>query len=174
MPPQPRQVVPPSPPPPQRPVDLRIGSAVKPPVVTHQIPPRPPDIRPRAVVRNAPSHQWIEPGEVIEIHGRRIRAGLFYFGSGMQAGNGYGPEPSLVEPAAPISEMGAEEAGIGTLYKPTYRNISGLDRAKYLDWLAAGRPPEEMRDIDGLLFLSGLERRYLAGATPTKESLAYA
>jgi len=112
--------------------------------------------------------RWIKQGEVVELGGRRIDVGLFFFGTNMKDALGYGPEPSLIDPLLSISQE--SETGIERYtYRHSYSEFGPNLRAGYIDWLAAGRPPSEMSDPFGFLFLSGIERRHLVGPELVQE-----
>ncbi|RYG41367.1 hypothetical protein EON79_20935, partial [bacterium] len=103
-------------------------------------------------------HRWVKPGEAVEIHGRRIDVGLFFFGDGMRDLLGWGFEPSLVDPSLPVERAEPPETR-SPAYNLSYRGLGENGRASLLDWMAAGRPAETMTDEQGLFFLSGIERR---------------
>lgn len=107
---------------------------------------------------------WRPPGETVEVRGAAINAGLIYFGSGLEALNGYGPEPALIDPKLSVDTRRVDWDGDGLDYWPSYSSIAPGSRAAYLNWLSRGRPQERIPLGYVFLFFYGLERRVLVDA----------
>lgn len=133
------------------------------PATGYKLPPPPPQtqmppVRPSAT---GPKHRWVLPKESVEIQGKVISAGYFFVGTHMPNVWKSGSDPSLVNPALSVA---AEPLADDTLpiFGFSYDSLGPAGRFEYLDWMAAGRPPEKMTERIGLFFLSGIERRFLA------------
>lgn len=132
-------------PPPKEPVLL--GEA-KPPAPGTPIP------KPATAPAGPRAWRWVQPGEKVELEGRTITCGLFYFGVKMSSQSMHGTEPSLIGPVPDrLSESDRQHSF-------SYRQLKSKARLGHLDWLAAGRPAETMTDADLALFVMGLERRH--------------
>lgn len=105
---------------------------------------------------------WQPPGTSIQIHGRTIPGGMLYVGSNVTGlYNGCPVEPALIDPKSKTRDRFRYAYPYQNNYwqTPSYHNLSPIDRAGYLDWLAAGRPSETLIYEYALLFLYGIERR---------------
>jgi pSer/pThr/pTyr-binding forkhead associated (FHA) protein len=136
-----------------------------PPIAATKIPPKVPATE---IVR------WVLPGQPVNIAGRTITVGLFYFGHSMKADNGYDIEPSLIDDLLEVRSKSNAETEVLPSYYVAYDNFSPEERARYLDWLADGRPPSKMVDSCGFLFLAGIERQYFSGAGDSSNGRAEA
>lgn len=112
--------------------------------------------------------QWYPPGEVVNIHGFRIK-GMVYVGDFLpscRTAHLYGrhreKEPSLItlaldvgkpNPMAPIDTLCQE------LDDLSYQRLNPVNRATYLQWLADGRQSDDILFHYVWLFYFGLERR---------------
>lgn len=108
-------------------------------------------------VSNLPA-RWIKNNDVIEIYGRKITKGFFYYGDDLESGNGFYSEPSLVDPLLEVTNSMNRMAGeIG--YWPSYEHISSGERGTYLDWLASDRKDVSFGISYIFIYFYGLERR---------------
>lgn len=112
--------------------------------------------------------QWYPPGEVVNIHGFRIK-GMVYVGEFLpscRTAHLYGrhreKEPSLItlaldvgkpNPMSPIDTLCQE------LDDLSYQRLNPVNRATYLQWLADGRQSDDILFHYVWLFYFGLERR---------------
>lgn len=112
----------------------------------------------RAQAQSAlPSADWIAQGGSATVHG--FATGDFvYVGHDLRALDGSGIEPSLIDPARPVSSY-ANTSGEGMTYWPSYSSISPASRAAYLQWLAGGRKDPNAYIGYVFIFFYGLERR---------------
>lgn len=115
--------------------------------------------------------RWIEAEEEIEIHGKKIAKGFFYYGESLYCDNGYYEEPSLVNPFLIISDV--EYQDTNGLYWPSYNRFSPDERASYLSWLASDRDNANCDISYVFVYFYGLERRsvldYLNGLVTDQE-----
>lgn len=115
----------------------------------------------RAVVKLlAQSRQaWRSPGTPVVIAGRRIDCGMIYAGAPIRSINSQSTvEPSLIDPSLQVGAGDASSLFYGYYYWQNYSRLQPEARARYLDWLAAGRPAGAL-DEDVILFFGGIERR---------------
>ena len=124
---------------------------------------------------NKSSGKWIAPSEKIEINGKLINGGLFYFGGILEGRFEGDTESSLVDDSFSIENMHYTFSDDSLRYWPSYNSLSPQCRGAYIDWLASGR---DMKDVPiGYLFLYfyGLERRiikeYKAGLATDEECI---
>lgn len=102
---------------------------------------------------------WQPPGRAITIAGRKI-AGMVYTGKPIPP-LGFPlthVEPALIDPSLPIAKHQRDFDARSMMYLSGYTNMKPEARATYLDWLAAGRPPDVAVSY-AFEFLSGIERR---------------
>ena len=103
--------------------------------------------------------RWLARGETISIGGLRIDGGLFHVGQphpgplGRLSGSIVDPRLLLAEPG---SELDHEDDFIFD-----YRSMSPSQRRGYLEWLAGKRIGGDALTAYPLLFLCGIERRFI-------------
>lgn len=108
--------------------------------------------------------RWLPSGEAVEVAGRTIAGGTFYFGTlGVSASNRAG-EPSLVDPSLPVGWERPDWSGESVGYWPTYAGLNPGARAAYLGWLARGRSVPDAYIGYVFLYFYGIERRVLVDA----------
>jgi hypothetical protein len=116
---------------------------------------------------------WQSPGTTVEMHGRTIPGGMLYVGSHV-AGlwTGRPVEPASIDPKLKARQRQTYSYPRYNAYWQllSYHKLSPNDRAKYLDWLAAGRPENPTYE-QVLLFLYGIERRILFDARYDQQAL---
>ncbi len=144
------------------PQPVLIGSPCE-PATGYKLPPPPPQtqmppVRPPTAVHK---HRWMLPKESVEIQGKVISAGYFFFGTQMANLWGSGSDPCLVNPELSIALEPLPDDTI-TISRVSYETLGDNGRLEFLDWMAAGRPPDKMTERVGLFFLSGIERRFLS------------
>ncbi|WP_257570931.1 TerB N-terminal domain-containing protein [Streptomyces sp. NP160] len=130
-----------------------------------QTAPRPTSAPPaRAPRQSGPKSLWIAPGAEVRIGPLLLPGGMLYVGQRLQAGNGYGIEPALINPHLDVDHRRPDWAGETVGYWPSFSDISPRARGAYLSWLAAGRVgPVPISWV--FLFFYGLERRVIVDAT---------
>lgn len=110
--------------------------------------------------RNKVAGRWIKAGEMIEVHGRKIINGFFYYGEVLKSINGFSVDPSLVDPSLEVS-YSMNRAGEDIGYWPSYERLNPGERATYLDWLASDRDNIFFGLSYAFIYLDGLERRVI-------------
>lgn len=111
--------------------------------------------------------RWITGCESLEINGRTIEQGFFYFGGKLDSLTGYGTEPSLIDERLSVSPPSAihskatiySDESLG--YWPAYGQLSSLCRGVYLDWLASDRTNPNTPIGYVFIYFNGLERRVI-------------
>lgn len=93
-----------------------------------------------------------------------IQGGLIYVGQPLEASNGRGTEPALIDPTLPIDFVSPDLAGTSLGYWAHYSRLSPRARAAYLSWLGAGRADPNTPIGYVFLYFYGLERRALHDA----------
>jgi tellurite resistance protein len=102
---------------------------------------------------------WVPKGQSRILHGFHI-GGMVYFGQGLQAVEGNGPEPALIDPELVVDEE--RNYLIRNLsYWPTYWRALPNARSAYLSWLSTGRMDPQADIGYVFLYFYGLERRVL-------------
>lgn len=102
---------------------------------------------------------WVPNGQSRILHGFHI-GGMVYFGQGLQAVEGSGPEPALIDPELVVDEE--RNYLIRNLsYWPTYWRALPNARSAYLNWLSTGRMDPQADIGYVFLYFYGLERRVL-------------
>ena len=104
--------------------------------------------------------RWVIPGEIVEIGGIRITAGMIYVGRSLPTKHG-DTENCLIDPSLRLSPGESDKLGHSMPYWPSYSDIQPKARRAYLEWLAGGRKDPEIGIGYVFLFFYGLERRYL-------------
>lgn len=104
--------------------------------------------------------RWIRNNEQVEFRNIAIRGGLLYIGTHLANGNADN-EPSLIDPALPITMPRDDSYGDDLPYWPAYARITPQQRGVYLRWLIDERRDPQIPIGYGFLFLYGLERRLL-------------
>lgn len=123
--------------------------------------------------RNKEQGRWVGAEETVEVGGIEIKGGFFYVGGQLSGLGGYGPEPSLVDPALEINRDSPDYRGKQVPYGCGYSDITPEGRAAYVEWLAGDRgdPGTHMGYV--FLYFNGIERRLLLddenGAIPGHE-----
>lgn len=111
---------------------------------------------------SAQSPGWVPSGSSVIIAGREI-GGLVYV-SAQSQGSGHRRARicrACIDPVLPVAPVGCDRRGDEMSLWPSYSEISQACRATYLDWLAKGRSDPSMHPGYVLLYLYGLERRFL-------------
>ena len=122
----------------------------------------------------APRHavRWVEPGSTSMVAGRKL-GGMIYLGSEHARKQDdsvlYRQGDPAIDPALPVAKNGTDFSGDGMPYWPSYRDISPLARATYLDWLAGGRSDRRIGPGYVFLYFYGLERRFFVDAPADEE-----
>ncbi|WP_081650533.1 TerB N-terminal domain-containing protein [Paucidesulfovibrio longus] len=113
---------------------------------------------------------WILPGRDIVVGDRNIKSGMIYV-KGLLSTKGKD------ENSAELIDLRLKRDPSGAYFKEynlhswrSYSNISPKARGAYINWLADGRPIDEVRVGYINMFFSGLERRVL-GEKPKKNEL---
>ena len=114
--------------------------------------------------------RWVKTHETVDISGRRIGGGLFYFGTSLPSSQGAN-DPCLIDPSKNVAAKG-DFTLRQTDYWPSYSTISGAARASYLAWLASGRRHPDADIGFVFLFFYGLERRVLLDAPRDTDAAA--
>lgn len=109
-----------------------------------------------------PDMVWVSQGRTIEIHGYSISGGFIYFGSGLQAVNGWQEEPALINPSLPVDKRYPDRAGSNMGYWPSYSQIPPICRAAFLEWLSTGRKDPQTNIGYIFIYFYGLERRVIS------------
>lgn len=114
---------------------------------------------------NEASYFWKSAGITLNLANITIDGGLLYFGSGLTRMDGSQPEPALIDPKLPVSDIASANYRQRLLsYWPSYSEISADARAAYIKWLVNGRC-DPLTDIGYVfLYFYGLERRALVDA----------
>lgn len=124
--------------------------------------------------KNITPGKWVPAGESIEIKGREIKGGNFYFGGQLKSLDGYGMEASLVDDSLKAnakSNLDFENFEDDTLsYWPKYISISPRCRGIYLDWLASDRKYPHIPMGFVFIYFYGLERRIVVDGAKGKVS----
>ncbi|MEM7577689.1 MAG: TerB N-terminal domain-containing protein [Planctomycetota bacterium] len=102
--------------------------------------------------------RFVAGGESLWIAGRDVGRSLLYVGAWQE--ETAREEPSLLDPALPVGEVGAITP-IDLPYWPTYRDCDPAQRGMYLDWLASGCDDANVGIGYVFLIFYGLERRAL-------------
>ena len=113
--------------------------------------------------------RWISRYESINIQGRIIDKGFFYFGGKLETLIGYGTEPSLINDSLSVGSPKAiyntshiySDESLG--YWPSYAALSPLCRGAYLDWLASDRANPNTPIGYVFIYFGGFERRVIEG-----------
>ena len=116
---------------------------------------------------NKSKGRWLDESQSIQILGRQISKGFFYYGGILDSIDGYGTEPSLVDEKRSVSKQqnldGTSEVysddSLG--YWPSYATLSKQCRGIYLDWLASDRSIPEMPVGYVFIYFYGFERRII-------------
>lgn len=120
---------------------------------------------------NKSSGQWLNESHSIQINGRQITRGFFYYGGVLESVDGYGIEPSLVDEkraASKPNNFGSDsevytDESLG--YWPKYATLSKRCRGVYLDWLASERHMPKMPIGYVFIYFYGFERRIIENST---------
>jgi len=113
--------------------------------------------------------RWVSRYESLNIQGRIIDNGFFYFGGKLETLIGYGTEPSLVNDSLSVGSPKAiyntshiySDESLG--YWPSYAALSPLCRGVYLDWLASDRANPNTPIGYVFIYFGGFERRVIEG-----------
>lgn len=110
---------------------------------------------------NREQGKWIGAGETVEVGGIEIKGGFFYIGGQLSGLDGYGAEPSLLDPTLGVNRDSPDYLGRQVPYGCSYDGISPEGRAAYVEWLAGDRgdPGTHMGYV--FLYFNGIERRLL-------------
>ena len=113
--------------------------------------------------------QWLPEEAVVEVAGRAIVGGMFYFGRSTAKHI----EAALVDPSLPVDWERPNWGGDSVGYWPTYGGLDARARAAFLDWLANGRSAPDAYIGYVFLYFYGIERRVLVDleSNPTKSDL---
>ncbi|QCZ94414.1 tellurite resistance TerB family protein [Salinimonas iocasae] len=113
---------------------------------------------------NKTKGRWIKENEQLNINGRKVLRGFYYFGGVMDSLDGYGIEPSLVDEKRPASKSNSylyTDDSLG--YWPSYASLSKDCRGAYLSWLASDRSDPETPIGYVFIYFYGFERRVIEG-----------
>ena len=131
----------------------------------------------RARSRRSPSHEtlvqeadctatvqggevaWISPGTSVTVAGRDI-GGMVYLAPEQRQSAWEQMSRPFIDPRLPVLAEGADFAGEGMPYWPSYSGIGPQARATYLDWLASGRADKRYSVGYVFLYFYGLEHRF--------------
>lgn len=111
--------------------------------------------------------RWVTGYESLNINGRTIEQGFFYFGDQLKTLVGYGTEPSLinesllVSPPKAIHSISNIHIDESLGYWPSYEALSSLCRGAYLDWLASDRAHPDTPIGYVFIYFGGFERRVI-------------
>jgi tellurite resistance protein len=114
------------------------------------------------IMISSPEDVWIPRGCTIHCSDYSIKGGLVYFGSGLRSIQGWGAEPSLIDPNLHIDKSNPDREGRYMNYWPNYSQIHPASRAAFLEWLADGRKDPGAYIGYVFIYFYGLERRVLA------------
>ena len=110
--------------------------------------------------------RWVAEHEQLQINGRNIRRGFYYFGGVLDSLTGYGIEPSLIDETRTAS-LSTPKLG-STLYTddslgywPNYATLSKACRGAYLDFLASNRDDPSTPIGFVFIYFYGFERRII-------------
>jgi uncharacterized tellurite resistance protein B-like protein len=101
---------------------------------------------------------WVARGSSATVYGLAT-GDLVYVGKGLPHLDGYGVEPSLIDPSLPVDLANPNTRGEGITYWPSYSDLSPASRAAFLQWLAGGRHDPRVYIGYVFIFFYGLERR---------------
>jgi polyhydroxyalkanoate synthesis regulator phasin len=111
-----------------------------------------------------PNVRWVLPGEVVEIGKYKITAGFFYFGTLFLNQHGLS-EPSLINADMPFPNKFKNSPHNSKAPDfLDYARLNPLQRREYLAWLSGGRSDPNANEWVVLLFICGLERRFIEDA----------
>lgn len=101
---------------------------------------------------------WVPETATAKVFGQEL-GGMIYFGKGLAAASGSGPEPALIDPGLPV--VSSDYTIRQLSYWPYYYGASSEARGAYLRWLSTGRkdPAADLGYV--FLYFYGLERRAL-------------
>ena len=104
---------------------------------------------------------WVPSSETASVAGRNI-GGMVYVGTPpLLNTKGYREKcRAYIDPSLQVAKLGADVAGSGLPYWPSYSEISPECRATYLNWLAGGRKDAWFDAGYMFLYFYGLERRF--------------
>ena len=102
---------------------------------------------------------WISPGMSVTVAGREI-GGMIYLAPEHRRSAWEQIGRPFIDPRLPVLAEGADLAGEGMPYWPSYSGIGPQARATYLDWLASGRSDKRYSVGYVFLYFYGLERRF--------------
>ncbi|MDA1265241.1 MAG: TerB N-terminal domain-containing protein, partial [Planctomycetota bacterium] len=106
--------------------------------------------------------RWVSDQETVEVGGRSLR-GPLWLGAHLP---GKVEEPSLIDPELPVSSRASGRTALaGSL---SYAQLSGAQRAAFLDWIAQGRASEAPSTFLRLE-LCAVERRLVEGEASSTE-----
>ena len=123
---------------------------------------------------NNPSHtsnqqlgRWVTANEPLNVNGRSIERGFYYFGGQLKMLTGFGTEPSLIDNSMPTSSPNVihsasqiyQDESLG--YWPSYERLSPKCRGTYLDWLASERTNLNTPIGYVFIYFGGFERRII-------------
>ncbi len=103
--------------------------------------------------------RWIEPSGTATVAGRDI-GGMVYLAPGQRQSVWGQIRRPFIDPRLPVLAEGADLAGEGMPYWPSYSGIGPQSRATYLDWLASGRSDKRYSVGYVFLYFYGLEHRF--------------
>jgi tellurite resistance protein len=103
--------------------------------------------------------KWTKSGESIEVKGKNINGGNFYYGGQLDSLDGYGTEASLVDDSLNIEKAPSsfEDESLG--YWPKFISLSPKGRGAYLNWLSSNRNDPDIPLGYIFIYFYGIERR---------------
>ncbi len=113
----------------------------------------------------AGSDCWVPHGKSVEVQGITINRGMLYVGRGLGGPENY-PEitPPLINPVLPVDKSSQSNNGESLGYWPSYDEMTPVERAGYLRFLAGDGWPADAALGFVFLYFYGLELRALHDA----------
>lgn len=105
------------------------------------------------------SAKWVRPGELVQVQGIALSAGLFYLGEAAPGSSTDHRGQYVINPKLPIAKASADIEGSSMPYWPSYADIAPKARRAFLQWMADGRSDPAYGIGHVFLFFYGLEHR---------------
>ncbi len=105
--------------------------------------------------------RWVGTDETVDVGGIEVKGGFFYVGGRLSGLDGYGTEPSLVDPTLKIDRDSPDYGGEQVPYGCGYNDMVPESRAAYVEWLAGDRCDPGVHIGYVFLYFNGIERRLL-------------